>query len=181
MAAQQHRPGTPGSTAAFSDASSPFPITTKPRSKLQKILPLIHVLSVWCLFVFFAVWKEPTLHNQNSPWGGKENAFWARWARLSPHSSRKLGEIWQVQPASFWGALATLELILFSFRILSGFDPISPPTILSMALPALPPPLRSTVLNGLRYFQMFGVLMDDISAALISVGLLVYLSTWLVN
>lgn len=50
-----------------------------------------------------------------------------------------------------------------------------------MALPALPSPLRSTVLNGLRYFQMFGVLMDDISAALISVGLLVYLSTWLVN
>ena len=50
-----------------------------------------------------------------------------------------------------------------------------------MALPVLPPSLHSIVLNGLRYFQMFGVLMDDIAAALISVGLFVYLSTWLVN
>lgn len=50
-----------------------------------------------------------------------------------------------------------------------------------MALPILPPSLRSTVMNGLRYFQMFGVLLDDLAAALIGVGLFVYLSTWLVN
>jgi hypothetical protein len=36
-------------------------------------------------------------------------------------------------------------------------------------------------MNGMRYFQMFGVLLDDLAAALISVGLFVYLSTWLVN
>jgi len=180
MAAQQPRPGTPSSTTAFSDASA-FPVATKPQSKLQKLLPLIHVISVWCLFAFFTVWKEPSVHSENSPWQGKENSFWARWARLSPQSSRTSGETWQVQPVPFWGALATLELILFSFRIFSGFDPISPPTLLSMALPVLPPSLRSVVLNGLRYFQMFGVLMDDIAAALISVGLFVYLSTWLVN
>lgn len=50
-----------------------------------------------------------------------------------------------------------------------------------MALPVLPPPVRTIVMNGLRYFQMFGVLLDDLAAALISVGLFVYLSTWLVN
>lgn len=50
-----------------------------------------------------------------------------------------------------------------------------------MALPVLPPLLRSAIVNGLRYFQMFGVLLDDLAAALISVGLFVYLSTWLVN
>lgn len=97
MAAQQQRPGTPGSGTAFSDASA-FPAATKPQSKFQKILPLIHVISVWCLFAFFAVWREPTLHSESSPWQGKENSFWARWARLSPQSSRRLGEAWQVQP-----------------------------------------------------------------------------------
>jgi GET complex subunit GET2 len=137
MAAQQQRPGTPGSTTAFSDASA-FPAATKPQSKLQKLLPLIHVVSVWCLFAFFTVWREPSVHSENSPWQGKENSFWARWARLSPQSSRTPGETWQVQPVvrlhhvltsirmltspqPFWGALATLELILFSFRIFSGF------------------------------------------------------------
>lgn len=138
MAAQQQRSGTPGSTTAFSDASPPFPVATKPRSKLQKLLPLIHVGSVWCLFAFFALWKEPTVHTKNPLWQGQENSFWARWARLSPQSSTTPGETWQVQPMvrlyhdllsvqiltlpqPFWGALATLELILFSFRIFSGF------------------------------------------------------------
>lgn len=180
MAAQQQRPGTPGSTA-FSDSPPALLVPPKPRSKLQKLLPLIHVISVWLLFVFFVVWKEPTAHSENSHWQGEENSFWARWARLSPQSSRNQGEAWQVQPVPFWGALATLELLLFSFRIFSGFDPISLPTLLSMALPVLPPSLRSIILNGLRYFQMFGVLLDDLTAALISVGVLVYLSTWLVN
>ena len=53
--------------------------------------------------------------------------------------------------------------------------------MLSIVLPVLPPTLRSTVVNGLRYFQMFGVLLDDLATALISVGLFVYLATWLVN
>ena len=41
------------------------------------------------------------------------------------------------------------------------WDPISPPAILSMAPPVLHPTLCSTITNGLRYFQMFGVLLDD--------------------
>ena len=137
MTAQQQRPGTPGPSTAFSGASSAFPAVPQPRSKLQKLLPLIHVMSVWCLFVFFAAWREPMVHSENSTWQGEENSFWARWARLSPQSSRKLGETWQVQPVvrpycalafdqiltipqPFWGALATLELLFFSFRIFSG-------------------------------------------------------------
>lgn len=98
MAAQQQRPGSSGSTTAFSDASSAFPVTPKPRSKLQKLLPLIHVVSVWCLFVFFAAWREPAIHRENAPWKGEENSFWARWARLSPQSIKTQGETWQVQP-----------------------------------------------------------------------------------
>ena len=138
MAAQQQRQGSPGSATAFSDPSSAFPVAPKPRSKLQKLLPLIHVISVWCLFVFFAACREPTVHKENSTWQGEENSFWARWARLSPQSTRTEVETWQVQPVvrpyhalvfnqlltmlqPFWGALATLELLLFSFRIFSGF------------------------------------------------------------
>ena len=138
MAAQQQRQGSPGSTTAFSDASSAFPVVPRPRSKLQKLLPLVHVISVWFLFAFFAIWREPTVHSENSPWQGEENSFWARWARLSPQSNRIQGETWQVQPVvrschapafnqiltilqPFWGALATLELLFFSFRIFSGF------------------------------------------------------------
>jgi len=138
MAAQQQQQGSPGSTTAFSDASSAFPVAPKPRSKIQKLLPLIHAISVWFLFAFFAAWREPAVHRENSTWQGEENSFWARWARLSPQSTRTQVETWQVQPVvrpyrvlefdqlltilqPFWGALATLELLMFSFRIFSGF------------------------------------------------------------
>ena len=97
-AAQQQRSGSPDSTTAFSDASSPFPAAPKPRSKLQKLLPLIHVILVWCLFAFFVAWREPTVQGENSPWQGEESSFWARWARLSPQSIRTQGETRQVQP-----------------------------------------------------------------------------------
>ena len=216
MAAQQQRPGSPGSTTAFSDASPPFPTTPRPRTKFQKLLPLIHVVLVWCLFAFFAVWREPAVHGENSPWKGEENSFWARWARLLPPSSRTPGETWQVQPVVrsyphsgtpsdfdfilallgstghvgtrpvllpdlFWICRLFPSRILLHRSHLESQDPISPPTVLSMALPILTPQLRSIVLNGLRYYQMFAVLLDDVAAALISVGLFVYLSTWLVN
>ena len=98
MAAQQQRPGSPGSAAPFSGASSVFPPAPKPRSKLQKLLPLIHLISVWFLFAFFAAWREPTVYGENSTWQGEGNSFWARWARLSPKSSRTEGERWEVQP-----------------------------------------------------------------------------------
>lgn len=98
IAAQQQRPGSQGSTTAFSDTSSAFPVAPKPRSRLQKLLPLIHVISVWFLFAFFAAWREPEVHSENSTWQNGENSFWARWARLSPQSIRTQGEAWQVQP-----------------------------------------------------------------------------------
>ena len=98
MAAQQQRPGSPGSTTAFSDASSAFPVAPKPRSKLQKLLPLIHVVSIWCLFAFFVAWREPAVHSEKSTWQSEENSFWARWALLSSQSSRTQGKTWQVQP-----------------------------------------------------------------------------------
>ena len=139
MAAQQQRSGSPEEEPTpFRDTLPTFPLTAKPLSKLQKFLPLIHIVSIWCLFAFFALWREPTVHDENSPWQGKENSFWARWARLSPQSSRTASEAWQVQPVvrfcyvlapiriltlpqPFWGALATLELTMFSFRVFSGF------------------------------------------------------------
>jgi hypothetical protein len=98
LAAQHQRPGTPGSTAAFTEASPAFPVAPRSRSKLQKLLPLVHLILVWCLFAFFAIWREPAVHSENSPWKGEETSFWARWARLSPQSSGTENETWQVQP-----------------------------------------------------------------------------------
>jgi len=106
----------------------------------------------------------------------------------SDGSSSLSGELWP-----------TLELLLFSFRIFSGFVCRLPRKLPDNGLIQshrtqyhcrqycrwfCRPFLHHFAfrrMNGFRYFQMFGVLLDDLAAALISVGLFVYMSSWLVK
>ena len=50
--------------------------------------------------------------------------------------------------------------------------------LLAFALPHLPPPLPALITNGLKYLQIGGVFLDDISALLVGVGLLVWVAGW---
>lgn len=60
-------------------------------------------------------------------------------------------------------------------------DPVQPPMLLSFALPYLPPPLPSIVLNGLKYIQIAGVLFDDLSAVVVALGFLVWIANWVAH
>jgi len=179
---QQSGPPSPGGSSLFSSTSTAtFPAVQKPKTLLQKLLPMVHILSVWLLFGFFVLWREPTLHSVSVPWqSDSPGGIWRRWAWLASETGGKEG-VWSVQNLPFMWAFITLELILFSFRVLSGFDPIAPPTMLSFVLPMLPPQFSSLIMNGLRYLQMFGILLDDLAAALVAVGFMVVLSGWVAN
>ena len=50
--------------------------------------------------------------------------------------------------------------------------------LLALALPHLPPPLPTLITNGMKYLQIGGVFLDDISALLVGIGLLVWVSGW---
>ena len=56
---------------------------------------------------------------------------------------------------------------------------VQPPRLLALALPHLPPPLRSSITNGLQYMQLGGVFLDDIAAIVFGIGVIVLVSTWL--
>lgn len=60
-------------------------------------------------------------------------------------------------------------------------DNIQPPMLLSFALPYLPPPIPSIVVNGLKYLQIGSVFLDDIAGLLVAIGLLISLSSWFVE
>ena len=57
-------------------------------------------------------------------------------------------------------------------------NPIQPPTLLALALPHLPPQLRSLITNGLAYLRMGGMLLDDIACLIFGIGLLVWVAGW---
>lgn len=81
-------------------------------------------------------------------------------------------------PCYFWLRKSPCSLdTLSSLRYTQ--DPITPPMMLTMVLPMLPPQLSSIILNGLRYLQMFGILLDDLAAVLVAVGFVVFISGWI--
>jgi len=56
---------------------------------------------------------------------------------------------------------------------------VQPPKLLALALPHLPPPLRSSITNGLQYMQLASLFMDDIAAIVFGIGVVILVATWL--
>lgn len=123
-------PGVMGKAPA--DAAVP-PAPTR----LQKLMPFIHVVTTWCLLAYFVLYMEP--HIQRDVGVNFEGSgLWRRWAELG--RTRIVGDVAQVlkvqvvvrerisytfdishlsQPL-FW-AFTTLQILLHSVRIFSGF------------------------------------------------------------
>ena len=53
------------------------------------------------------------------------------------------------------------------------------PTLLAMAANALPPPIPSLIVNAMKYLQTGGILLDDLAAVVVGIGVLIVISQWL--
>ncbi|CCM06486.1 uncharacterized protein FIBRA_08755 [Fibroporia radiculosa] len=146
----------------------------KPKTRLQRLMPFIHLLASWILLAYFVIWKEPDDYNRRTHGSQPENA-WRRWAELG---WKDAGDTWGVQPVPFFWAFTTLAIVLHSWRMFSKLDTPQLPTLLTLALPHLPPPVPSLITNGYAYLQIGGVFLDDISGLLVSVGLLIWVASW---
>jgi hypothetical protein len=62
------------------------PIDVPEPTTLQKVMPLLHILAIWCLLAYFVLWAEPQMHSAVN--GEHEGAvgLWKRWAELGRHS-----------------------------------------------------------------------------------------------
>ncbi|KAK7688122.1 hypothetical protein QCA50_008492 [Cerrena zonata] len=176
LAALMQSLGQPGaqSPAGTFPGFPPPPAPPKPKTLLQKLIPLIHILAAWILLGYFVLWREPAAFETQSHGAGGGD-WWRRWAELG---WKHPGDGWGVQALPFFYAFTTLAIALHSWRIFSGLDPVQPPMLLSFALPHLPAPLPSIILNGLKYIQIAGVFFDDLSAVVVALGLLVWIANW---
>lgn len=67
----------------------------RPKTLTQKLLPILHIFSVWTLVAFFVFWMEPeTFRAQNSA-VVSSSSLWSRWARLATGSVE--GSLWGVE------------------------------------------------------------------------------------
>ncbi|PIL30776.1 hypothetical protein GSI_06944 [Ganoderma sinense ZZ0214-1] len=158
----------PGTGKAPSEVAPP-----KPKTLLQKLLPIIHIISAWALLAYFAIWREPEAYNTKTH--GSQESHWRRWAELSWKSPE---DGWGVQTVPFFWAFTTLALVLHTWRIFTRLDPVQPPMLLAFALPHLPPPLPAVITNGLKYLQIGGVMLDDLAGLIVGIGFLIWVANW---
>ncbi|KAI0369861.1 hypothetical protein BV20DRAFT_995869 [Pilatotrama ljubarskyi] len=164
----------------------------KPKTLLQKLMPVIHLLAAWMLLAYFVLWKEPEAYEARTHGTDMAGSRWRRWAELSWKSPE---DGWGVQPVvrrmcdtllgdthgaiqPFFWAFTTLALVLHSWRIFTNLDPVQPPMLLAFALPHLPPLLQAIITNGMKYLQIGGVFFDDISALVVGIGFLIWVANW---
>jgi hypothetical protein len=155
----------------------------KPKTKLQKALPLLHLIAMWCLLAYFVLWAEPKVYRDATGQELRMSAvgLFKRWAELggrSPLLSNAM-QTFRIHIVPFFWAFTTLQVVLHSLRIFSGFDAVQPPTLVALALPHLPPPLPSLIINGMKYMQMGSLFLDDLSGLVVGIGFIVYFSGWI--
>ncbi|KAJ7356514.1 hypothetical protein DFH08DRAFT_932678 [Mycena albidolilacea] len=161
------------------------PEVAKPKTLVQRLMPAVHLVAVWALLVYFVLVAEPAAHGagvEGEEPGGIGFAW--RWRQLAAGVRKaQLGRAglasgWGVQALPFFWAFVTLELVLHSLRIFSGFDAFRPPTLLALVLPSLPPQISAVIVHGMKYMQMGSMVLDDVAAVIVGIGLVVWLVTW---
>lgn len=85
--------GGPNPFAGMSQAQTQT--APKPKSFLQKFMPLIHLVAMWILLAYFVIWKEPEVYDSQTHELFVSEKTWKRWAELNWTSA---GEGWGVQP-----------------------------------------------------------------------------------
>ncbi|KAH7920493.1 hypothetical protein BV22DRAFT_1021089 [Leucogyrophana mollusca] len=160
-------------TARIPGKSPAAPTPPKVPTRLQKLTPLLHVLSAWCLLAFFALWKEPQTFVDRTH-GAVGGGSLSRWAELAWRNASEGGL--GVQFVPFLWVFMTIQIMLHSWRIFSGIDQVRPPTLLALAIPHLPPPFPSVILNGLRYIQLGGTFLDDLASVVFGIGVIVFIA-----
>ncbi|KAF9523651.1 hypothetical protein CPB83DRAFT_898597 [Crepidotus variabilis] len=148
----------------------------KPKTMLQKIMPLLHLVAIWCLLSYFILFAEPQAFGKSihAPGVGMDSIryAWNRWSQLAwrPYD--------RVLAMPFFSVYVTLQLVLHSAHYFLGLDAIALPSLFQLALPSLPPPFPSLIVNSLKYIKMGSMFLDDLSGLLVGLGFVIWMSGW---
>ena len=86
-------------------AAFPQMTVPKPRTLLEKLMPMIHLFAAWILLTYFIVWREPASFAEKAleSVSGGSGSWWQRWAELA----------WK-SPKDGWGVQAVVSVLGFS-------------------------------------------------------------------
>lgn len=99
-----------GAQGAAGKAPAPL-VAPKPPTRLQKWLPLLHLVCMWTLLAVFVLWKEPQVFVEKTA-GAVEVAFWKRWPKLAMQGTSD----------GAWGVQVVVSVLTSAHVAVAGVD-----------------------------------------------------------
>ena len=94
MSAQQEGGDMPPMPDFLKNMAPPPTAVARPKTLLEKLLPIVHLAAAWILLAYFIFWKEPEAYESRTYGAVKSDNRWTRWADLA---RRRPEEGWGVQ------------------------------------------------------------------------------------
>ncbi|GAA5897191.1 uncharacterized protein JCM6883_006611 [Sporobolomyces salmoneus] len=181
--------------AGGADGSNPFANSTAgggqppvspfapppPKTFLDKLFPLLHLLAMVGLAVYAVVWWEPS--KRFGLYGASETQGidWAAWGALASRRPKDAGVVGQVvgmqlaEIPLLW-MFISIELVLQTSRIFLLRNRPSAPGMLSSILPLLSqfsPQLGLVLQTGTRYLALFSTCLNDLAVLVFCIGIVI--------
>ncbi|GAA6025452.1 hypothetical protein JCM11491_000364 [Sporobolomyces phaffii] len=158
---------------------SPFP--PQPKTFLDKVFPLVHLVAMVGLAVYAVVWWEPS--RRFGLYGASETQGidWSAWGALASRRPRDAGIVDQVvgmqlaEIPLLW-MFVSVELVLQTSRIFLLRNRASAPGILNSILPLLSqfsPQLGLVLQTGTRYLALFSTCLNDLAVLVFCIGIVI--------
>ncbi|GAA5952131.1 hypothetical protein JCM3765_005205 [Sporobolomyces pararoseus] len=187
--------GEAGAGGANSAASNPFaqqqtqspPPPPQPKTFLDKVFPLIHLLAMVGLAIYSVIWWEPS--KRFGLYGSSEFAGidWSAWGALAskrqPKDTGIVGQVLGTQLAEIpllW-MFVSVELVLQTSRIFLLRNRAPTPSMLNSILPLLSQfsPQLGLILETLnKYFQLFSTCLNDLAVLIFTIGIFILIGQY---
>lgn len=95
---QQQQGGGQAPMGGFPGMNMEPPAPRPPKTLLQKVMPVVHLVAAWFLFAYFFTWREPLAYELQSHGSVLGASRWRRWAELA----------WK-SPVEGWGVQAVVR------------------------------------------------------------------------
>ncbi|GAA5827209.1 hypothetical protein JCM5353_007978 [Sporobolomyces roseus] len=174
--------GQPGANNPFAGQQPPVsPFPPQPKTFLDKIFPLIHLVAMVGLAVYAVVWWEPS--RRFGLYGASETSGidWSAWGALAskrPKDAGIVGQMVGMQLAEIpllW-MFISVELVLQTSRIFLLRNRAAAPGILNSILPLLSqfsPQLGLVLQTGARYLSLFTTCLNDLAVLIFCIGIVI--------
>ncbi|GAA5859022.1 hypothetical protein JCM8547_003971 [Rhodosporidiobolus lusitaniae] len=159
-----------------------------PRTFLDRVFPLVHILAMVGLAVYAVAILEPARRVAEYGWTGTESGIdWNAWGALLVNRPREYGAVAeaagfrQLAEVPLLWMFVSVELVLQTTRLFLIRNNSSPPGLLSSILPLLSqfsPQLGYILQTGVRYLDLLTTCLNDFAVLVFCIGVVVLVGRW---